>query len=142
MTKKSLPDFLREEAFPDALGNISDTTKEKSFQALPSLQSTTNPRLSRMTKAELEVKVRKLTEILDKTNQQVNNLQMKMSLEEGKILVTTLKLDTQKVNRCQIELEEQKQLVEKLYKQLKKKEEMAIKLAEQQVIDKLKAEVI
>ncbi|XTZ09830.1 MAG: hypothetical protein ACQZ3N_06595 [cyanobacterium endosymbiont of Rhopalodia yunnanensis] len=39
-------------------------------------------------------------------------------------------------------MNEQKQLVEKLYTQLKKKEEMDIQLVEQQqVIDKLKTEV-
>ncbi|XTZ11634.1 MAG: hypothetical protein ACP8RL_06085 [cyanobacterium endosymbiont of Rhopalodia inflata] len=69
-----------------------------------------------MTKAELEVKVRKLTETLDKTNQQVNDLQM--SLEQEKILFTTLKLNTHKVNQYQAELKEQKQLVEKLDTQL------------------------
>lgn len=140
MIKKSLSDFLRKEAFLDAHENTSDRTQEKSSQILLSSQFTINSRLSHMTKAELEVKVRKLTETLDKTNQQVNYLQM--SLEQEKILVTTLKLDTHKVNQYQAELKEQKQLVETLYTQLKKKEEMDIQLVEQQqVIDKLKTEV-
>ena len=140
MTKKSLSDLLREEAFSDVPGNTSNTTQGKSPQVLLSSQSTTSRNLSRMTKAQLEVKIKELTETLDKTNQRVSDLQT--SLEQEKILVTTLQLDTQKANQYQTELEEQKQLIEKLYMQLQKREEMAVQLAEQQqVIDKLKAQV-
>lgn len=140
MTKKSLSDLLREEAFSDVPRNTSETTQGKSTQVFPSSQTTIDSSLRRMTKAQLEVKIKELTKTLDKTNQQISDLQT--SLEQEKILVTTLQLDTQKVNQYQTELEEQKQLIEKLYMQLQKREEMAVKLAEQQqVIDELKAQV-
>ncbi|YAI81437.1 MAG: hypothetical protein ACQJCO_06325 [cyanobacterium endosymbiont of Rhopalodia sterrenbergii] len=79
MTKKSLPNFFKEEAFLNASVNTYDTIKEKSSQAFLSPQSIINNSLSRMTKAELEVKVRKLTKTLDQTNQQVNDIQISLN---------------------------------------------------------------
>ncbi|ACK65340.1 conserved hypothetical protein [Rippkaea orientalis PCC 8801] len=165
MTKKSLSDLLREEAAQnvDVEVNNSDPMQETP-DTNPSSEQGSMTNLKRMTKAQLEAKVKELMEALETTNQPNNSLenelekqkalaktlqldlekaqQSQRELEDQKALVKTLQLDLEKAQQSQRELEEQKQLVEKLYIQLQKAEEMTAQFDEQkQIIEELKTEL-
>ncbi|HAC63911.1 MAG TPA: hypothetical protein DCF68_10335 [Cyanothece sp. UBA12306] len=166
MNKKSLSDLLRQEATENVEVTASDSepTDTATTKADLPQKPISSSSLKRMTKAQLETKIKELMAALAIANQPVDALkseleeqktlvktlqsdlakteQYQTELEEQKTLIKTLQSDLAKTEQYQTELEEQKQLVEKLYIQLQKNEEMAAQLEEQkQVIESLNAEL-
>ncbi len=136
MTKKSLSDLLREEA----------TTASETSAQTPETPNTSVSR-SRMTKAQLDNMVTELSQALDLSKKQVDDLEkqvktLETEVKDEKDLTSRLQTELKEAEDYQFQLSEQKKLVEKLYNQLQEKEELAIELAEKnELILSLKAQL-
>ena len=133
MTTKRLSDLVREEVDRESTPEADpqpevDVSKEAASQTegtkLPSLKTTN---LSRLTKAQLEVRIKELAAALTNAQQQENSRQNQLETLESELntqkeVVQTLQTQQQQSGQLETELEEQKQLVQKLYAQLQQVE--------------------
>ena len=133
MTRKRLSDLVREEVDRESTtGADSQPQVDASKETVSTTETTKLPsrkttNLSRLTKAQLEVKINELTSALTTAQQQESSLQNQLESLESELhtqkgIVQTLQTQQKESKELETELEEQKQLVQKLYAQLQQVE--------------------